>query len=474
MTSKFWLRNDQSELSKWQKNISELATDSFCILPWIHVSTRANGDMRVCCVANSGGAGTNNSTRGVIKNKDGLPTNLSTVPIDTAWNESYLKNIRQSMLEGRAPESCERCYREESQGMSSKRIWETLTWHKKGTDINQLINNTSSTGEVKFNAKYLDLRLGNTCNLACIMCSSHDSSYWLRDHNQTYDKFTHPDIIDQRRFDPNKYKNLWWEDSDFWHKIEEQIPNIEHIAFAGGEPLLIKQHRDLLKTIIKQNRHNDIELRYTTNGTVLDDELLELWSNFKNVHLTVSMDGIDQRLEYIRWPIDAGVLYKNLDILDNTDSNIKVNLAVAVQLLNIHHIPDFIKWKVQKQFKKINLGVNASGYKDGGGLLVPNLVWTPTWLSIQSLPQEHKQQILEKFNDLKIWLLNNYTDSNEFWQQNPYGWSRWEGILNWMMSKDCSNNLQAFKEYITIMDTQRNTNFTTVFPELTTVFIQKD
>jgi len=468
MTSKNWMLKDTSDLAQWQREISDLTTDSFCVLPWIHVSTRTNGDMRVCCVANSGGAGTDNSTRGVIKNSEGLPTNLGQVPLDQAWNQQYLRDIRTKMIEGQAPMSCERCYKEESQGMASKRVWETLTWHKKGTDLQSLIADTTDQGQVAFqNAKYLDLRLGNTCNLGCVMCSSHDSSYWLRDHEQTYHRFTDSRILDQRRFSAEKYQHRWWEQGEFWHSLAQQIPHLEHIAFAGGEPLLIKQHRTLLKKIIAMNRHHHIELRYITNGTVLDDEILDLWSYFDRVHVTVSMDALDQRLSYIRYPIDPEVLYKNLSELDRTDSNITVNLAVAVQILNIMHLPDFIKWKVQQHYKKINHSVNPySGYEEGGGLMIPNLVWTPTWFNVQALTPELKAEVEAKFDEVKDWLRIHHSDSEEFWQQNPYGWSRWQGLLNWMLAQDRSDQLPAFRQYLAVMDQQRHSDWTKTFPEL--------
>jgi sulfatase maturation enzyme AslB (radical SAM superfamily) len=461
-----WIHKDQSELADWQKRISDVATDSFCVLPWIHVSTKTNGDLRVCCVANSGGAGTDNSSRGVIKNSEGLPTNLGTTPVEQAWNQQYFKDIRTTMLAGSAPASCERCYREESQGIASKRIWETLTWQHRGTDIQELIANTHSDGRSEFKTKYLDLRLGNTCNLGCVMCSSHDSSYWYQDHEQTYSKFTDPAILDQRRFKKDVYQNQWWTRGEFWQTVEQQIPNLEQIAFAGGEPLLIKQQRQLLKKIIEQSRSSHIQLRYTTNGTVLDTELLELWSHFKEVHISVSMDAVGSRLNYIRYPIDPAVLEHNLRILDQTGDNIKVNLAVAVQILNILHIPDFVQWKVQQEYQKINLGYNISGHQDGGGLMVPNLVWTPTWFSIRSLPMEYKQKVTAAFDQLESWLKQNYTTDDDFWNKNPYGWRRWQGILAWMWAEDHSENIKSFQQYMSVMDRQRNSDFAAVFPEL--------
>ena len=70
------------------------------------------------------------------------------------------------------------------------------------------------------------------------------------------------------------------------------------------------------------------------------------------------------------------------------------------------------------------------------------------------------------FAELKEWLWNNYTQDKEFWETNPYGWKRWESILDWMDAEDHTHLLPDFKEYITKLDARRNTNFKETFPEL--------
>ncbi len=452
----------EQDLTQWQQEVKNLATDSFCVLPWIHVSTRTNGDMRVCCVANSAGSVSGDTAPGTLKDHRGQPLNLADHTMDQAWNQSYLKQIRTTMLGGQRPASCQRCYREEAAGMVSKRLWETLHWHKKGTDISELIQNTSSDGSTSSKVKYLDLRLGNTCNLGCIMCSGHDSSYWLRDHRKTYDLFTLEAIKQERRYHPRPSR--WWLEDSFWLAVEEKIPYLEEIAFAGGEPLLIAQHRRLLEKIIDQGRSGDIALRYTTNGTVLDDELLALWQQFRDVKITVSMDALGRRLEYIRWPIDEQLLLANLDRLDATGPNISVNLAVTVQNLNILHIADMIQWKVQRNYRKINRGINETGWEAGGGLFIANVLWRPQWFNVQNLSRELKDAVTERFRDLEQWLAENHS-SPGFWQENPYAWRRWQSILSVMQSQ-AADHQKEFKEYIEVMDQQRGTDFKSVFPEL--------
>jgi len=172
------------------------------------------------------------------------------------------------------------------------------------------------------------------------------------------------------------------------------------------------------------------------------------------------------RVNYIRYPLDWPTVEKKLWLLENAPDNITTSIAFAVQILNIKHVPDFIKWKVRSGFKKLNQDTNAVGQLLGGGLISVHLVWIPTFLSLRILPAEDKAEIRNLFAELQTWLWDNYTQDSDFWEKNPYGWKRWEGILDWMDSEDQTNLLPDFREYITRMDTLRGTDFKTIFPEL--------
>lgn len=112
------------------------------------------------------------------------------------------------------------------------------------------------------------------------------------------------------------------------------------------------------------------------------------------------------------------------------------------------------------------MDMNAAGQMMGGGLVGVHLLWIPTWLSLRVLPLEDKLEVRKLFGDLQEWLWKNYTQDADFWEKNPYGWKRWEGILDWMDKEDHTNLLDDFQEYIATMDAQRNTDFKTVFSEL--------
>lgn len=464
----FWLRPEDTQLGNWQKQITDLTgSSSFCVLPWIHLATRPNGDMRICCVANASGAKSGDYTVGLVKTENGQPANFGKELPEEAFNSDHMKSVRKTMLEGNIPSSCVKCFEEEQQGIVSKRVWETGTWHlQEQIDVQELIRETQEDGEVPYKLQYLDLRLGHTCNLKCIMCSPHDSSLWASEYKKVFPIFQSPLIKKQMIWDQENFNNYWHENPKFWEQIYEQIPNIKQLYFAGGEPLLIKEHKLFLKEIIKQGYAGSIRLRYNTNGILINDEMIEIWEHFKKVKVGISLDGIGDKVGYIRYPTDFAEVEKNLWRLENTSDRIQTNIAFAAQILNIKHAPDFIKWKVTSGLKKLNSGKNAADQTSDGGLVGVHLVWMPTWLNLRVLPKEDKEEVRQLFSELKEWLWNNYTQDKEFWEINPYGWKRWEGILDWMDAEDHSNLLPDFREYVNTLDKQRGTDFKQVFPEL--------
>ena len=102
----------------------------------------------------------------------------------------------------------------------------------------------------------------------------------------------------------------------------------------------------------------------------------------------------------------------------------------------------------------------------GGGLFNMHLLYLPTFLSCRLLPSEDKAEVRRSFAELANWLHENYRQDEDFWKINPYGWKRWQAILDFMDAEDHSDQLPAFKEYINNLDHIRGTDVKTVFPEL--------
>lgn len=458
--------NIKSKIIEVKETIAKKSgSATFCALPWIHFATRPNGDMRLCCSANASGAG-DDHTVGLVKNDEGTPANFGRETPMSAWNNTYMKNVRTTMIKGEIPSSCSKCFQEESKGIVSKRVWETGSWMIDGLDLGELIDNTQADGTVPEKLMYLDLRLGHTCNLKCIMCSPHDSSKWVADHKKVFPLFKHNELKSQMAWDEKTFNNKWYEQPTFWEELYKQIPNLRQVYFAGGEPLMIKEHKIFLKEIIRQGYADKILIRYNSNGLLLDDETIEIWKSFKKVKFAVSIDDVGERNHYIRFPTDWEVLERNMHILDNTPSNVHVSIATAIQIMNIKTLPELAKWKITQNFKKVNFENVYEGIEAGGGIFNMHLLYIPTYLSIQCLPKEDKTEVRKIFAEFAIWLHENYRQDDDFWKKNPYGWGRWNAVLDFMDSQDQTDLLPAFKEYIEKMDVVRNTDFKQTFPSL--------
>ena len=466
MSKVYWMQSEDTRLGQWQKKVETLSgSPTFCVLPWIHFATRPNGDMRLCCNSNSSGAGTDHEI-GLVKNETGRPANFGRETPMSAWNNEYMRSVRTTMLEGNIPASCKKCFDEESKNVVSKRMWETGTWIEEGIDVPILIEQTQTDGTVPDSLVYLDLRLGHTCNLKCVMCSPHDSSQWVGDHKKIYPLFEHKALKEQMNWDRKQFNNFWHENPDFWKEMYAQIPNLKQVYFAGGEPLMIREHKWFLEEIIRQGYADKILVRYNTNGLLIDDDIIELWKQFKKVKIGFSIDAVGDKNYYIRYPSDWSTIVGNLQKLDNTPDNIQVSIATAIQILNIKNLPDFARWKVQQNFKKVNFENVTGGIEAGGGIFNMHLLYIPTFLSIKVLPEADKAEVRKKFAELANWLHENYRQDEDYWKTNPYGWKRWQAVLDFMDSEDRTELLPAFQEYIERLDTLRGTDFKIVFPEL--------
>jgi organic radical activating enzyme len=442
-------------------------TKTFCILPWIHVGTRPNGDARLCCGSNASQAANGIFDAGNVKKEDGSPANFGKDTLYSAFNNSYMRSVRTTMLNGDIPSSCSKCFEEEENGMISKRIWETHYWHTEdnGIDIDELIDTTEEDGSIPLKVPYLDLRLGHNCNLKCVMCTPNDSSRWTQDYDKLVASTDNRTILKQIRFDSDKFNNQWYERPELWDEIFDNIPNIKQLYFAGGEPLMIKEHRRLLEEVVKRGYADQITIRYNSNGTLVADWVLELWSHFKQVKFGFSIDAVSERNYYIRYPTNWQTIVDTLHKLDNTPDNIVVSIACAVQIFNIQHITEFGKWVVQQNFKKINK-YKYAGTETGGGIISMHLLYMPTYLSARLLPVEDKIKLRNQFMEFKKWLWDNYRQDDNFWKDNPQGWSRWESILKFIEAEDHSHLIPTFKEYAEKLDSIRGLNAKQIFPEL--------
>ena len=426
---------------------------TFCPLPWIHLATRPNGDVRVCCTANASGAGVeDDKTAGLVK-QDGVAMNLRNHTIEEVWNSEHMRRTRLQMLNDEIPESCRKCFYEESKGIVSKRQWETEVWNQR-LDIDNIVAKTDEQGNLPVDIPYFDLRLGNVCNLKCTMCSPHDSSSWIKEWKLLYPKYTNENLKRDQSWNEN-FDYTWYKKGTFLDSMKDQAKNIKELYFAGGEPLMIPEHYNILQFMVDEGYAKDCCIRYNSNGTVLEDKLFVLWSHFKEVTFNFSIDAYSEKNDYIRYPSQWNEIAKNLKILDDSNANVRINIASAVQLLNAPYLGELAEWKASQQFSKVN------SMPFGGGIISTHLVYFPSYLNVRVMPAE-----LKEFTKKQIEVFVDRQKFNTNWNRSPMGKTRWMGLIEYMMAEDWSDKLPQTVNYLETLDKSRGTDFRKTFPEL--------
>ena len=364
---------------------------TFCALPWLHLSSRPDGKMRTCCTSNASSVQDPDSSNkigggevGVVKNDDGVPANFNHTTLDQAWNSAYMRNVRKMMLRGEKPASCLKCYKEEEADHLSKRNWETEYWGNR-YDLQQLVDETKEDGSIPPKIRYIDLRMGSKCQLACVMCSPHDSTGWIKDWQTIAPQIKNEKLASTSQW-TNKGRNdgasyNWHKNNPkFWEELYDQVPNLYQLYFAGGESLIIEEHYDLLEECIKRGYAKNIELRYNSNAVEWRDDLFDLWAEFKRVRFHYSIDAYGKQNDYIRYPSvwehQEEVFWK----LDATAPQVEITTATTIMALNIAYIPEFVQWKVNQGFKKI------SKWPLGAGGINMHFAYWPPQLNVKVLP----------------------------------------------------------------------------------------
>jgi hypothetical protein len=408
--------------------------ENFCIQPWIHLATWNDGSVPLCCIANPE-----------------YDLNLNKVTPKEAWNSEQFKLARLKFLAGDKLKQCSSCWKEEESGIKSHRIIENHIWQQKlGKEfLENLISKTNSDGSVDHYPITSDLRLGNTCNLQCVMCRPRDSSKWLNDAKKLANILVVPDAKHDWEYKANSIQSTdcfdWFTLLETRDSLNDFMKDIRHIIFGGGEPLLIKEHLIFLKSLVENDYAKNIEIRYHTNGTILNEELIEIWSNFKEVELMISIDDWGERNNYVRYPSNWDVIILNLDRLDDTPDNIVVSILTTVHAMNIYNLPDFAMQIIDKKWKKI-------GSRHDGLFAVGSTHW-PKYMAVSILPQHIKTEI------------STYWDSFETLNNKNRWTSRIKSQLNLMNSSDGSNLFSSFIDYVEKTDSIRPIKFSHLYSD---------
>ena len=338
--------------------------DKFCVLPWVSLETSPIGTVRPCCLAEE-----------EITDNNGQKFDLNTASFANIQNSGYMKNLRQEFLDQKQPATCRKCWREERAGRTSKRM-HTLD------RLKHMLPDQSWTADAK-PLMFLDLKLGNICNLKCRICGSWSSSTFAAEE------------LDQLRGNEQKkasyhYQMLrqgaWTRENPvFWKEIDQVVDQIRYIEFTGGEPFMIQEHFDMLQGLIDRGIANQIEIHYNTNGTQWPAQAEPIWRHFKTVEIAFSIDDVGQRFEYQRSNAVWAEVEENIarfKQLRARNANIQLQVCTTVNVFNVLYLEDVANWIDQQGFDFVYWNMMHEAY----------------YFSISTLPETAKTAIASQLN----------------------------------------------------------------------------
>ncbi len=383
--------------------MSETKNTTFCPIPWIFQAARNNGDIRICCQANV------SPNRGIVRDEAGRAYNARHGRLSEARNAQLMKEVRRNMMNGCWSQECVRCQQEEASGLNSRRSYEQEQWPLHLEDVVPLTKFDGSIADEDFPIQYYDLRFGNRCNLACRMCGPSDSDSWYADHvaltGENHYRDSHGSVVleqkGERWLDRNK-SYAWYKSEKFWTSLSKHENGLKHIYMAGGEPLLIKEHYKFLERCIESGMSSRILLEYNTNLTLLPDNLLSLWKQFREVRIGASIDGYGETFEFQRYPGRWASVYENLKKLDRQEKPIHSWLAYTVTVYNVMHLPEFIRWKVEDSgFSRINSSRRRP-------TVTHHVAHKPEHLNVKVLSDHQKSIVSENFKKYRTYFIENF------------------------------------------------------------------
>jgi len=339
----------------------------FCVLPWISLEASPIGTVRPCCLADD-----------EIVDNNGNKFELATANFVDIQNSNYMRELRTEFLQGKSPETCRKCWNEEDAGRKSKRM-HTLDRLKHSLKDDQWSTDAKPL-------MFLDLKLGNICNLKCRICGSWSSSQFASEEIS----FTPRGNQKSSHAYQMLRAGAWPKENDhFWQQIDGVLDGIRYIEFTGGEPFMIDQHFDMLQGMVDRGIAGQVEIHYNTNGTLFPDRGTAIWQHFKTVEIAVSVDDIGTRFEYQRSNASWGTVKDNIDrfrAMREHMPNLQLQCCTTVNVFNVRYLDEVALWIALQDFDFVYW----------------NMMHDAWYFSISRLPSVAKEQIADYLSDCDI------------------------------------------------------------------------
>lgn len=380
--------------------------------------------------------------------------NQRDMPVVDLLNQEWFKNVRKDAINGIKNEACGHCWRSQKYTPEKEYRKDFNTITDKFELDSQIRNNIYEDYSVDYNnveMEHMDVRFSTLCNLSCRSCSSAFSSSWYKEDLE-YDKMVEKD--DQAEwtagmaFKPEPT-------SLTVSSIKPHLKSIKRLYFAGGEPVMLSEHYEILQHLIDIGR-TDVYLRYNTNFSKLvsgKKDIIEYWKQFKNIDIGASLDGSHEKGEYIRKGIVWSEVEKNIERLKKECPHVYFYVCATVSIMNAYNIAEFHREWYEK------------GYIDIIDFRL-NVLYGPETYCIKNLPRHHKDALISIYKKHIEWMMHPDLIINK--SQSLYlrqVVSDYNRLIDFIDNNTPSDHWASswFKHFWT--DKNRKENFFKTFPE---------
>lgn len=250
--------------------------------------------------------------------RDRIPIKIG-VPF---WPHQEFNRLQQINLSGQWDSECHGCESLEKIGEKSFR---------QGTNQGLgMSGSTNLSGPAR-----IDIMFDISCNLACRTCGASSSTFWQRQLKEI-GEWSGPIST------PRKKNEI------IQTLATLNLENLREVVFSGGETLLGQQYWDVARWLVNQvpDAKSKLMLCFQTNGTqTISEKNYDVIENAKLVKLHVSIDGIADQFEYMRWPASWNQVTHNLEALKHSvPSNVMFLIEQTISIFNILDINSVRCW----------------------------------------------------------------------------------------------------------------------------------
>ncbi len=380
---------------------------SFCIQPFVNVTTRMKGQNNVCC------------------NIKSLDSNIKHETPYGFFNSDRVKDFKKSLLKGEIRKECTVCLYQENKSEYSQRTEYNKYYNIKNNQPNEYYEKiVSKLGISKLkNPLYYEFHISNLCNLKCLTCNETDSSRFHAENKK---------LGISENIDAN-YAEL---DETKIQALKSAITDdLLFLDIRGGETLMVPEVKKVLLDVDAERAKN-ITLKIQTNGTIVPDKgWTEILQKFKRTKISVSIDAFGDDNHYVRYPADWKKILHTIEHLETNKINFIINTVVSN--LNIMVLDRLFNWIQEKK------------YHNYFYLLYGPSIWRPN-----NLPKDLLDIAKKRLQNVKMQFVN--VDCNE----------KLSDLIDLCDNPDTDKDWDGFCKEIQMRDTYRKNSITSVMPEI--------